>query len=118
MSELPMIEHGATRGGRWLRERRLRIAVWIAVVEGLLVVVHVIPKWLAIIVAGGVLVWYVLAGRRTTSGTTRQISWIAAASQAMLALIPVVAFFVTTVALIALGILAVVALIVLFTERS
>jgi len=113
-----MIEHGATRGGRWLRERRLRMAVWIAVVEGLLVVVHVIPKWLAIIVAGGVLVWYVLAGRRTTSGTTRQISWIAAASQAMLALIPVVAFFVTTVALIALGILAVVALIVLFTERS
>jgi hypothetical protein len=113
-----MIEQGATRSGRWLRERRLRIAVWIAVIEGLLVVVHVIPKWLAIIVAGGVLVWYVLAGRRSTAGTTRQISWIAAASQAMLALIPVVAFFVTTVALIALGILAVVALIVLFTEHS
>jgi hypothetical protein len=36
----------------------------------------------------------------------------------MLALIPVVAFFVTTVALIALGILAVVALVVLFTEHS
>jgi hypothetical protein len=118
MSDYPMIEQGSTRGGRWLRERRLRIAVWIAVIEGLLVVVHVIPKWLAIIVAGAVLVWYVLAGRRRTSGTTRQISWIAAASQAMLALIPVVAFFVTTVALIALGILAVVALIVLFTERS
>jgi hypothetical protein len=118
MSDYPMIEQGSTRGGRWLRERRLRIAIWIAVIEGLLVVVHVIPKWLAIIVAAAVLAWYLLAGRRVASPSTRQIGWIAAASQAMLALIPVVAFFVTTVALIALGILAVLALVILFTERS
>lgn len=113
-----MIEHRSSRSGRWLRERRLRIAIWIAVIEGLLVVVHVIPKWLAIIVAGALLGWYLLAGRRVQSDGARQVGWIAAASQAMLALIPVIAFFVTTVALIALGILAVVALVVLFTERS
>src|SRR6266550_3630568 len=33
----PMIEAGSTRIGRWLRERRLRLALWVAVVEGLLV---------------------------------------------------------------------------------
>ena len=28
------IEHGSTRPGRWLRERRLRLTYWIAAVEG------------------------------------------------------------------------------------
>ena len=35
MSELP-IEHGSTRGGRWLRDRRLKVALGLAIVEGLL----------------------------------------------------------------------------------
>ena len=30
------IEHGSTRTGRWLRERRLRFTLWIAAIEGLL----------------------------------------------------------------------------------
>jgi hypothetical protein len=111
------LEHGSSRLGRWLRARRLRIAISIAVLEGLLVVVHAIPKWFAILVAAGVLIWYFAMGRGVKADTTRQIGWIAAASQAMLAMIPVIAFFVTTLALIALGALAVVALFVLFTER-
>jgi hypothetical protein len=117
MTQLPMIEHDSSRPGRWLRERRLRLAVWIAVIEGLLVVVHVIPKWLALVVAVVVLAWYFVSGRTSRSLSVRQAGWVAAASQAMIALIPVVAFFVTTFALIALGILAAVALLVLFTER-
>ena len=111
-----MVEHDSSRTGRWLRGKRLRAAVWIAVIEGVLVVVHVIPKWLAILVAIGILAWYFLSGRNSTD-SVRQIGWVAAASQAMIMLIPVVAFFVTTLSLIALGILAAVALLVLFTER-
>jgi hypothetical protein len=117
MSELPMVEHDSSRTGRWLRGKRLRAAVWIAVIEGVLVVVHVIPKWLAILVAIGILAWYFLSGRSSSADGVRQIGWVAAASQAMIMLIPVVAFFVTTLSLIALGILAAVALLVLFTER-
>ena len=32
----PAIEHGSSRTGRWLRERRFRFTLWIAAVEGLL----------------------------------------------------------------------------------
>ena len=117
MSELPVVDHDSSRPGRWLRERRLRLAVWIAVIEGILVVLHVIPKWLAIIVAIGVLAWYFLSGREAKSISVRQVGWVAAVSQAAILLIPVVAFFVTTLSLIALGILAAIALLVLFTER-
>jgi hypothetical protein len=91
--------------------------VWIAVIEGLLVVLHVIPKWLAILVALAILAWYFMSARQSSSASVRQIGWVAGASQAMILLIPVVAFFVTTLSLIALGILAAVALLVLFTER-
>jgi hypothetical protein len=117
MSELPIVEHDSSRTGRWFRERRLRLAVWIAVIEGILVVLHVIPKWLAILVAIAVLAWYFLSGREARSVSVRQVGWVAAVSQAAILLIPVVAFFVTTLSLIALGVLAAVALLVLFTER-
>ena len=51
------------RAGRWLRERRLRLALWIAVVEGLLVVFDVIPGWPALVVGALVVVFYVFVGR-------------------------------------------------------
>ena len=48
--ELPVVDPRVSRTGRWLRERRLRLAVWIAVIEGLLVVFDVIPGWFALVV--------------------------------------------------------------------
>ena len=38
------IEHGTTKTGRWLRERRTRIVLWIAVLEGILVALTHDPK--------------------------------------------------------------------------
>jgi hypothetical protein len=110
------IEHGATRGSRWLRERRLKAALIIAAVEGLLVVLDVIPKWVAFGVAAAVLLGY-LAYARNLDGTRREIGWIAAASQAFVVLIPLLVLIVGTVALIAVGILAVLALVFLFADR-
>ena len=46
-----VIDHGASKAGLWLRQRRTQIALWIAVIEGLLVAVHFINRWLAISVA-------------------------------------------------------------------
>lgn len=111
------IEAGSTRAGRWLRERRLRIALWIAVLEGILLVVHAIPRWPALIVAAAVLALYVFMYRSLRSDTGRQVAWVAAASQAFVALIPVLVIIVGTVALVAVAILAVLALVFLFTER-
>ena len=112
-----VIEHGTSATGRWLRSRRFGIAAWIALVEGVLVVLHVIPRWPALVVAGAVIAFYLAYGRHSRSDSLQQTSWIAAASQALMALVPVLVIILSTLALIAVALLAVVALIVLFRDR-
>jgi hypothetical protein len=112
------IEHGSSRHGRWLRARRFKLAAWIAVGEGLLVVVHVVPKWPAIGLAIGLITFYWFVGRRSNQDTIRQASWIAAASQALMILVPIFVAIFATVAIVMLAIVAVVALVVLFTDRE
>jgi hypothetical protein len=116
-SRPPVIEHRGSGLGLWLQERRVRIALWIAVIEGLLVAVHVINRWLAIGIAAAALALYFFAGRESKSLTARQVSWILATSQAAVVLIPFLLFVVGTFALIAVGLLAIVALIALFSEH-
>ena len=114
-----VVEHGSTRTGRWLRERRLRIALWIAAVEGLLIVLDQIGRWPAIIVAGAILVAYLMAGRTIRSDAGFQIMWIVAASQALVSLVPLIWWFITKVfAILIVAALAVVALVFLFSDRS
>ena len=114
-----VIDHDSTRAGRWLRERRLRIALWIAAIEGLLIVIGQINRWPAIIVAGAILVAYLIGGRSIRSDTGYQIMWIVAASQALVALVPLVWWFITRVfAILIVAALAVVALVYLFSDRS
>jgi hypothetical protein len=117
MIEQPALEHGTTRPGRWLRRYRIRIAFWIAVVEGLLLVFGAISRWGALLVAVLIIVGYFAIGTRLRSSVARDVAWIAALSQALVALIPVLLIVVSTLALVAVGILAVVALIVLFGDR-
>ncbi|MEX0674871.1 MAG: hypothetical protein WD067_08850 [Gaiellaceae bacterium] len=108
------------RGGpvsRWLRERRLRIALGIAVVEGILVVVDVIPEWVAIVVGAAIVAYWWLAGRNHGWQLARQASWAAAMSQVFMALVPVLAFAFAALAIVALVILAVVALVALLADR-
>jgi hypothetical protein len=113
-----VVEHGSSRPGRWLRARRVRIAFWIAAVEGLLVVVHAISWWLAVAIAALVLIgWFTLA-HRIRSDAARQAWWIAAASQALVALVPILVIIIGTVALVAVGLLAAVALVLLFSSRD
>jgi hypothetical protein len=112
-----VLEHGSSRGSRWLRAQRLRIAVVIAAVEGLLVVFDVIPWWLALVVAAAAIVVYLTAGREARSDSVRQTSWIAAASQALVVLVPVGVVLLTSLAVAVVVILAVIALILLLTDR-
>lgn len=111
------IEHGASSSALWLRERRVRTALWIALIEGLLVIFHVIDKWAAIGVAVAVLAVYFFFGRESKSPTVREVSWVAAASQAVLILVPIVVAILGTLALILVAVIAVVALVALFAER-
>jgi hypothetical protein len=114
----PVIEHGSTSRGRWLRANRIKLALGIAVLEGLLVAVDVIPWWAAVAVAGCLIVLYLMFGRTSGSDTIRQASWVAAASQLLVVLVPVLVAIVGTLSLIAVALLAVIALIFLFSDRS
>ena len=106
MTTYPVIEHGTTRAGRWLRARRLRIAFAIAVVETLLVVTNVLGWFAVLAIAALVFAFYLFVGRKTRFDTLRQLSWTAAVSQ----LLPLTVPFVV----LALGTLVVVAVIALF----
>jgi hypothetical protein len=114
----PALDHGSTRFGRWLRARRIRIAFWIAILEGILVVFHAISWWAAIVIAALVVVGWFSFAHRLRSDTARQVGWIAAVSQALVALVPVLMLIVGTLALILVGLLAVVALVLLFSSRD
>lgn len=112
-----VLEHGTSRSGRWLRARRLRVALWLAVIEGILVVFDVIPGWIALVAAAIAILFYVMVGRDVNSDTVRQSSWILAMSQVLVALVPVLVFVVGALALILVGVIAVVALVALFADR-
>jgi hypothetical protein len=117
MLEQPALEHGSTRPGRWVRRYRTRIAFWIAVIEGLLLVFGAISRWGALFIAALIIIGYFALATRLRPGAARDVAWIAAVSQALVALIPILVIVVGTLALVAVGILAVVALIVLFGDR-
>ena len=113
----PALEHGSTRPGRWLRERRTQIALLIALVEGVLVILDVIPERAALVVAAVVIIGYLTVGRRLASDSARQLAWIATLSQSLVALIPLLLFVLTALAFLALAVIAVFALIALFADR-
>ena len=117
MIDHPAVEHGSARSSRWLRRYRTRVAFWIAVIEAILLVFGAISRWGALLVAVVIIVGYFALWTRLRSPLARDVAWIAAVSQALVALVPVLVIVVGTVALVAVGILAIVALIMLFGDR-
>jgi hypothetical protein len=113
----PMIEAGTTRGGRWLRGRRIRLALWVAVIEGVLVALTAdLTKWTVLVIAAIALAFYIVAGRNLRWDVGRQLSWIAAASQALAILVVILAFVLGFVAIVAVVIFAIIALVYLFSD--
>jgi hypothetical protein len=117
MQAATLIEHGSTRPGRWLRERRLRLTLWITLVEGLLYLVHVLHWWEAVVLAAiGVGFWW-YAGRSSRSDLIRQASWIFAASQLLVLCVPIALGILKLLAVGVIAVLAIIALFFLFRER-
>ena len=111
------IEHDRSRLGRTLRENRLRIALLVALVEGILVLVGEIDWWVVVLLAIGAVALYVTRGRSARRETLREGSWIFAVSQVAVVLVPALALVLTAFAVVALVLLAVVALVVLLRDR-
>ena len=115
----PIEEEGTTRTGRWLRARRIRLTLWIAVVEGILVAfLHDVTRWTVIALAIPVLALYVFWGRSARSDTVRQILWIGGASQALAVVVVILAFLLDWLALLLAGIFAAIALLFLLSDRG
>jgi len=96
----------------------MRLSLGVALVEGVLVVANQIPQWAVFVVAIVAVGYWVMWGRNAGSPMVRQASWIFAASQALVLLVPILFAFVKSLAYVALAILAIVALVFLFTERD
>ena len=104
--------------GGWLAERRLKIALGIAVLEGILVAVEKdFSRWTVIIISAPIIAFYLTAGRTLQSDAGRQLAWIAAASQAFAVILCVVALVIGAFVLIIAGIFAAIALILILSDR-
>lgn len=117
MSGYPAIEHGGGRTSRWLRANRLKVGILVGAVEALAVLLTDVTWAWVLLVAGLVFVFHLWIGRSSSNETVRELSWVAAASQLLPVLIPVVAFFVALAAIVAVVILAIVIAGMLFLDR-
>lgn len=114
-----MIEAGSTRGGRWLAQRRLKLALWVAAIEGIIVAVSAdLTRWTVLVIGVIVLAFYILAGRSMRWDVGRHLSWIAAASQAIALLVVLFAFIFEWIAIGIVAIIAIAALIYLFSDHK
>ena len=102
----------------WLRTNRLKIALGIAVVEGIFVALEEdFSRVTVIVIAIPVVLFYLLAGRSLDSPTGREVSWILAMSQALAVVAAVIAIFIPTIALVIAGIFGAVAAYLLYHDR-
>ena len=102
----------------WLRENRLKIALGIAVAEGIFVALEDdFSRVTVIVIAIPVVLFYLLAGRTLDSPTGREISWILAMSQALAVVAAIVAITIPVIALVLAGVFGAVAVYLLFHDR-
>ena len=98
---------------------RFRLALGIAVAEGIIVAfAKDFSAWTVIIISAPIIAFYFLAGRTLDSQTARHASWVAAASQAIAVVLCIVWLVVGSFVLIGAGILAAIVLVMLFGERG
>ena len=117
--EVGPIDHRTTKTGRWLRARRVRLALGIAIVEGIIVAFRGdVSRWTVVAIAIPLLAVYVFWGRHARSDMLRQLAWIAGASQALAVVVVILAFLLNWLALLLVGLFALIALIYLFSDRD
>ncbi len=101
-----------------LHQRRVRIALWIAVVEGIVVAVSPdISRWTVIILAIPALALYFWGSKHTRSPLLKDIFWVLAASQALAIVVAVLAFFLKWFVLGIAAVFAIVALYLVYNDR-
>jgi hypothetical protein len=113
-SSSPPVERGP---GAWLRVRRHRLAVWIAVGEGIVVLVsHDLTKWTVVALAAvSAVAWWL--GRNTRSNGIRQGLWIFVVSQLIAVVLVLFAVFFKWLLILGLIACAVIGIAILWFDR-
>jgi hypothetical protein len=117
MDEEQATEHRQSASGLWLRQRRLRLALLIAFVESVVILFSEHGWWYVVGAAVLSVLAYWFIGRHR-SGVIYEITWVAAVSQLLAVLVPVLWELVKIVALIVLVALAVFLLAALLLDRK
>lgn len=117
MATYPVLEHHESRMGRWVRPRRLRIALFVGIVETLLVLLNGLG-WFVVLGAAVLAVgFHFFAGRRARFHSVREISWILAVSQLIAVVVPLLWALVKFLAITVLVVLALALLVMLLVDR-
>jgi hypothetical protein len=106
-----------SRGGLWLRARRLRVALLVGLVESVLVLVGGLGWYWVLAAAAVAVALYLFLGRNLRFHAGRELTWIAAASQLIAVLVPLLWVLVKAVAIVALVVMALVLLVMLLGDR-
>jgi hypothetical protein len=102
----------------WLRRNRLKLALGIALAEGIIVALEEdFSRWTVILIAIPVVLFYLLAGRTLESDAAREISWILAMSQALAVVAAIIALTIPVIALVLAGVFGAVAIYLLLHDR-
>ena len=112
----PTIDHKSSQGERFLHANRYKLILGLVIVEALLVAFGTLSFWLAVVIAGCLLVLYLLF-RRELSGSPRELAWIVAASQALGVLVFVLVLVTAALVVVAVVVLAIAVLASLLADR-
>ena len=102
----------------WLGDNRVKIALGIAIFEGLLVAFEKdFSRITVIVIAVPIILFYLLAGRSVESRLGREVSWVLALSQAFAVVAVILAIILSWLALLLAGVFAAVALYLLLHDQ-
>jgi hypothetical protein len=113
----PAVEHRSSRTSRWLHDRRLRVSLFIGLLESLFVVFGGLPWFWVVAAAFAAGAFHVFVARKSRSATLREVGWTATASQLIAMVVPVLWELVKVLAIVVLALMALVLLALLVRDR-
>jgi hypothetical protein len=117
MATSPVIEAGDSGRGLWLRERRLRLALLIGLVETVFVVWGGLGWFWVLALAAAAVALYIYVARGARFHSLREIAWIFAASQLIGVIVPVLWEVAKFFAVVILVLMAALLLVMLLMDR-
>lgn len=118
VAEAPVGGPARERGRKgWLWTNRLKIALALAIFEGLVVAFEKdFSRITVIVIAIPIILFYLLAGRTLESRIGREVSWILAMAQALAVVAAILAFAIGLITLVLVGVFALIAVYLLLHD--